>query len=146
MRWKKIKAEAEKEEKKAERERKKAAAEAKKKQEKADKEAAKQLAALNKSVKGGPKAAVLRAMVPVMKPGVKPVAKLVAAVAKPVWEAPEENDVKPWVVKGVTYLRMANDFLFAALPNDALGPPVGLYDPKTDTIDTEQKLVFVDDD
>lgn len=131
--------EAEKVRKAAERTQKKAEAEAKKKQEKADKEAAKQLAALNKSVKGGPKAAVLRAMVPMMKPVLK-------AVAKPVWEAPEDNEVKPWVVKGVTYLRMANDFLFVALPNDALGPPVGLYDPKTDTIDTTQKSVFVDDD
>lgn len=131
--------EAEKARKEAERAEKKAAADAKKAQEKADKEAAKQLAALNKSVKGGPKAAVLRAMVPGMKPVVK-------AVAKPVWVAPEENDVKPWVVKGVTYMRMANDFLFVALPNDEVGQPVGLYDPKTDTIDTTQKPVFDDNE
>lgn len=143
---------AEKAQKEADKARVKAEKEAEKMRLKAEKEAAKQLLAVNKSVKGGPKAAVLRAVVPVakpaLKPAVKPVAKPVAApvaVRGPVWIPPIEGGVKEWTVNGVVYLRTAENYLFECANND-IGDAVGQYDPATNTIDTTVKPKYDDEE
>lgn len=138
---------AEKDRKAAERAEKKAAAEAEKAQKKLDAEEAKALKALNKPVKGGPKAAILRAAVPVAKPVVKalkPVAKPV--VVKPVWIVPQNGQLHPWTVDGVMYLRAANNYMFHQTADEQIGECAGMYYPDTNTIDTNDVIESFDPD
>jgi hypothetical protein len=147
--------EAEKERKKQEREEKKREKDAEKARLKEEKEEAKRVASLNKSVKGGPKAAVLRAAVPVAKAAsvlkmAKPLvsaAKPVAAAKQPVWVPPENlEDVDEWVVKGVTYLRDGHDYLFERKEDGDAGECVGKYHPEANIIDASDKVVIVESD
>jgi len=143
--------EAEKERKKEEREEKKREKEAKKQREKEEKEEAKRVAALNKSVKGGPKAAVLKAAVPVAKAPLKMAKPLVTAkpavAEQAVWVAPENpEDVDEWVVKGVTYLRDGHDYLFERKEDGDAGECVGKYHPEANRIDASDKVVIVESD
>ena len=143
-------------EKKAAADAKKAERAAKKAEKEAEAAAAKAVRAAAKPSKG-PKAAVLRALVPaaakpallaaVSKPALLAVSKPASPVAvKPIWvPLADDTDVAEWVVNGVTYLRNNGNFLFECIDGD-VGEPVGQYHPEDDTIDTSVKPQYEDED
>ena len=145
-------------EKKAAADAKKAERAAKKAEKEAEAAAAKAVRAAAKPSKG-PKAAVLRALVPaaakpallaaVSKPAtpVAAVSKPASPVAvKPIWvPLADDTDVAKWVVNGVTYLRNNSNYLYECIDGD-FGEPVGQYHPEDDTIDTSVGPQYEDEE
>lgn len=133
-------------EKKAAADAKKAAAAAKKAEKEAEAAAKKALRAASKPAKG-PKAAVLRALVPAAaKPALLAVSKPASPVVKPIWvPLPEDAGIAKWVVNGVTYWRNNANFLYECIDGD-VGKPVGLYHPEDDSIDTSKEPQYEGDE
>ena len=119
--------EAEKQRKKEERAEKKAEREAEKEAEKERKKAEKE--GKSKVPKGAVKA--IKTPVPVGKvSSSKPAIKATHAV-KEDWVAPSGGKSKPFVLKGVTYLRNADNIMWPEADGSA---PIGVYDPITKSI------------
>jgi membrane protein involved in colicin uptake len=143
---KKAEKEAEKEAKKAEKEAEKAAA-------KAAKEAEKAAAKVDKkpAVKAPVPAAAVKkvaAAKPAAEPVVeKPVAVKKKAVAKPADEIPNDGMVHPWTYKAKKYLRNSDGETWTVGADGGVGEWAGMYDSKSDKLDTSApEPVFEDDE
>jgi len=135
--------EAEKQRKKEEREEKKRERDAEKEAEKQRKEAEKAAKLAMKVPKGAAKAikppVSVKGIVPVAKPAPSSASKpTVAATKKPVvkedWVPPTAGKCKPFTLRGVTYLRDADNVMTTVTTGDEDAEVVGIYDPITQTI------------
>jgi hypothetical protein len=134
-------------EKEAEKEAKKAEKEAEKAAKQAEKEAKKSPKSSPKSAAVIPKAAVAAKAVPVASKAATPA----VSTDKPKksadeWVAPPAGKCAPFTFKGKKYIRSSDDEMWTQGADGGAGDWVGVFDPKTNKIDTSVADPYADEE